>query len=58
MPFGIANLIYSGQAKTKLLVGDYDGAIKASAKADQWGNWGIAAGFIWYIIMFIIMRSK
>lgn len=54
LPLGIVSIVYASKVDSAWHRGDYQGAINSSKKAQMWGFISIGAGFIAYILIFII----
>jgi uncharacterized membrane protein YvbJ len=55
---GIVALVYASQVNTKLLIGDYDGAVKASNSAKTWCWVSFAVGLVSTALYFLIMLGN
>ena len=54
LPFGIAAIVSASQVSTKLSVGDIQGAMEASKKANDWANIALGIGITIGVIYFLI----
>ena len=52
LPFGIAAIVYSSQVNSKLLKGDYEGALAASKNAKLWCWLSFGFGIVVNILIF------
>jgi DNA-directed RNA polymerase subunit RPC12/RpoP len=50
LPFGIVSIIFSSQVNSKLALGDVNGAIIVSNKANLWANIGLIIGLAQLVI--------
>ena len=52
VPFGIVSIVYAAQVNSKLMAGDYAGAVDASIKAKTWCwvSFGIGLGWLFFVI--------
>jgi len=62
LPFGIVAIIYASQVNSKLIAGDYAGAVQASNNAKTW-CWvsfglGLVGVIIWLILIFAGVMSE
>jgi hypothetical protein len=57
LPFGIAGIVFASQVNSKLSVGDFDGAQKASQEAGKWTKIGFFVGLavIALYILFVVV---
>jgi hypothetical protein len=53
LPFGIAGIVFASQVNSKLSVGDFAGAQKASQEAGKWTKIGFFVGLA-VIVLYII----
>jgi len=54
LPFGIVAIVYAAQVKSKLSIGDFNGAQESSRKARMWCWIGLGVGVVINIIVGII----
>ena len=62
VPFGIVSIVYAAQVNSKLMAGDYAGAVDASNKAKTW-FWvsfgiGLAVGLIYFFFVMVGVMSE
>ncbi len=57
LPFGIAGIVYAAQAKTKLSVGDWEGAAMSADKAKHWTYLAFGVGFVVQVISLLIQMA-
>ena len=58
MPMGIVSIVYAAQVNSKLMAGDYAGAVDSSNKAKLWVWWNVgimAALFVLYLVFIVIV---
>lgn len=63
MPLGIVSIVYASKVSSLYALGDYEGARKASQKAQKWATWsalvifvaGILALFLYFLIVVVIL---
>lgn len=58
LPLGIVSIIYSTKVDSLYALGDYEGAINASKKANKWGNWSIgvaAVCWVLYVLIYVVV---
>ena len=55
LPLGIMGIVYSSSVESRYINGDYEGARKKSAKANEMVILSFVFGIIWYFIMLIIL---
>ena len=57
LPTGIAGIVFASQVNSKLAMGDYAGAKKASDNARLWTIISVAAGFLGWVIYIALYSS-
>ncbi|MEL7119764.1 MAG: CD225/dispanin family protein [Bacteroidota bacterium] len=61
LPFGIAGIIFASRVDSKYMIGDFEGAQKASEDAKKWTMIGLIAGIavmvIYFIYIFVMVGS-
>lgn len=58
LPFGIAGIVFASQVNSRYDMGDYEGALKASADAGRWTKIGFFVGLgilLLYIILIVFV---
>jgi Interferon-induced transmembrane protein len=55
LPFGIAGIVFASQVNSKLSVGDFAGAQKASQDAGKWTKIGFFVGLAVIVIYMILV---
>ena len=55
LPFGIASIVHASRVSSAYAVGNYEGAVQESEKANKWAKIGIIVGVIYYVIYIGIM---
>lgn len=55
MPLGIVSIVFSAQTDTKARMGDYNGALETSRKANLFANWALGIGITGYTLYLGVM---
>lgn len=50
LPFGIISIVYASRVSGLYASGDYNGAVRASSKAQSYASWGMILGIVTYLI--------
>ena len=58
LPTGIVGIIYASQVNSKLAIGDYAGAKKASDSAKLWSIISVGVGLVVLVIYIIIVVAS
>ena len=54
LPFGIVSIIYAAQVDSKVMAGDYAGALSASDSARKWAIAAAVSSLVIFGVMFIV----
>ena len=56
LPFGIVGIFYASQVNSKFVIGDYEGAQRASENAKKWMVWSAVSGVI-IVVLFVLLMA-